>query len=185
MCPFLLPSALPPGSQASSLSVEHARDGWIQMKAICRGPGGHTEGTHVLWRWGLLCMAQQSPCSLLVCAALRATKPHPENLNARPAKSVWPTPASTSLPARTCALTNPLFSQLGVEAEPGLSLTQHILSLSMKDPQKRPRKKSKKYLKWEFPGGPVHRPLQGARLQSLVWELRSPHAQRPSSKMNT
>ena len=89
MCPFLLPSVFPPGSHAPSLSVEHARDGWIQRKAMCcRGPGGHTEGTHVLWRWGLLCMAQQSPCSLLVCAALLATEPHP-------AKRVPSTPAST------------------------------------------------------------------------------------------
>lgn len=88
MCPFLLPSVFPQGSHASSLSVEHARDVWIQMKAMCcRGPGGHTEGTHVLWRWGPLCMAPQLPCSL-VCAALLATEPHL-------ARSVPPIPAST------------------------------------------------------------------------------------------
>lgn len=43
-----LPSALsvPTGSHASSLSVEHARDVWIQMKAYVLQGARHTEGTH-------------------------------------------------------------------------------------------------------------------------------------------
>lgn len=144
MCPFLLPSVFPQGSHASSLSVEHARDVWIQMKAMCcRGPGGHRRNPRSL----ALGTTLHGPTVALFSCLCGSPGHRASSCQERPAHSSLHWLASP----RMCTDQPALLTARGGGGARPVAKTAHTVSLH-KTHRKDRGKKSKKYLKWEFPG---------------------------------